>query len=122
MKGKTMSDDRSKHQPRPQRPQSGRQGQPPPPPGQGHWGDKHGDEKNPDKGSQPNEGEGNRSAARDYNQRTKRFANSGQVEKKAREARQAVDGEEGDELARAETEGKSHAAGTDRARDSTTEK
>ena len=106
-----MSDDPSKQQPRPQQPPPGRQSQPP---AHGQWGDKHGDEQNPDKGSQPNEGEGNRSAAREYNQRAKRFANSGQVEKKAREAQQAVDGEEGDELARAEAEGKSH-GGTDRA-------
>lgn len=63
---------------------------------------------------QPNEGEGNRTAARAYNQQAERFAKSGKVEKKAREAQQAVDGEEGNELALAEAEGMSHSAGEDR--------
>jgi hypothetical protein len=63
---------------------------------------------------QANEGEGSRTAARAYNQQAERFAKSGKVEKKAREAQQAVDSEEGEELARAEAVGKSHSAGDER--------
>jgi hypothetical protein len=63
---------------------------------------------------QPNEGEGNRTAARAYNRQAERFAKSGKVEKKAREAQQAVDGAEGKELAQAEAAGKSHSALDDR--------
>jgi hypothetical protein len=63
---------------------------------------------------QRNEGEGSRTAARAYNQQAERFAKSGKVEKKAREAQQAVDGEEGKELALAEAAAKSHSAGDDR--------
>jgi hypothetical protein len=62
---------------------------------------------------QPNEGEGNRTAARAYNESAKRFAQSGKVEKKAREAQQAVDGDEAKELARAEATGRGHSAGED---------
>lgn len=61
----------------------------------------------------PNEGEGSRSGARAYDQAAEKFANSGKVEQKAREARQAVDGPEGKELERAEAEGKRHAKGED---------
>ncbi len=61
----------------------------------------------------PNEGEGNRTAAREYNRRTQRFAKSGQVEKKAQEAEKALEGAEGEELAKAEEAGKSHRAGED---------
>ena len=62
---------------------------------------------------QPNEGEGNKTAARAYNKEAERFAKSGKVAKKAREAQQAVDGAEGKALARAEAEGKSRGAGDD---------
>jgi hypothetical protein len=62
---------------------------------------------------QLNEGEGNKTAARIYNAQAERFAKSGKVKKKAREAQQAVDGSEGKELARAEAIGKSHSAGED---------
>jgi hypothetical protein len=54
---------------------------------------------------QANEGEGNRTAARSYNQKAEAFAKSGKVEKKSREAALAVDGAEGAELARAEAAG-----------------
>ena len=67
-------------------------------------------------GGQPNEGEGNKTAARRFNAEQERFAKSGKVEKKAREAQQAVDGEEGKELAQAEAIGKSHSAGEDGAK------
>jgi hypothetical protein len=63
--------------------------------------------------AQPNEGEGNKTAARAFNKAEERFAKSGKVEKKAREAQQAVDGPEGKELAEAEAIGKSHSAGED---------
>jgi hypothetical protein len=64
-------------------------------------------------GAWPNEGEGSRSGARAYDQATEKFAKSGKVEKKAREARQAVDSPEGKDLERAEVQGKSHAKGED---------
>lgn len=71
-------------------------------------------DKNPtgnSKGSaQPvNEGEGSRSAARDYNQRTDAFIRSGKVEKSAKEAEKAIDGGERKELTDAEKIGRSHA-------------
>jgi len=53
-------------------------------------------------------GEGNYAASRDYNERTKRFVESGQVEQAARDA--APDSEaEALQLAAAEAEGKRHA-------------
>ena len=63
---------------------------------------------------QRNEGEGNKTAAREYNRETTAFAQSGQVEGKAREAKQAIEGDEADALRAAEREGKSHAHGEDR--------
>ena len=60
-----------------------------------------------------NEGEGNKTAARHYNEKTERFANSGQVEDKARQAEKALEGSEGRALEHAEAEGRSHAAGED---------
>jgi hypothetical protein len=62
---------------------------------------------------QRNEGEGNKTAARHYNEKTEKFARSGKVDQKAREAAQAVDGDKRDDLKRAEQEGKSHAKGED---------
>ncbi len=64
--------------------------------------------------SQRNEGEGNKTAAREYNKETTAFAKSGQVEEKAREAKQALDGKEADAMRKAEREGKSHSHGEDR--------
>jgi hypothetical protein len=61
----------------------------------------------------PNEGEGNKTAAREYNEAQKRFAQSGKVEEKAREAEHALDGPEKDALKRAEEVGKRHIAGED---------
>ena len=60
---------------------------------------------------QANEGEGNKTAARAYNKQAERFAKSGKVEQKGREAQQAVDGAEGKDLAEAEAIGQSHSAG-----------
>ena len=64
-------------------------------------------------GAQPNEGEGSRTAAREYDRAAEKFAKSGKVEEKAREARDAVDSSEGPELERAEAEGRRHAKGED---------
>lgn len=60
-----------------------------------------------------NEGEGSRSAARAYNAGLQQFERTGQVERKAREAAQAVDGPEGEELRRAEEEGRRRSRGED---------
>lgn len=54
---------------------------------------------------QRNEGEGNKTAARHYNEATTEFAKSGEVDAKAKEARKAVDGAESDKLRNAEREG-----------------
>ncbi len=62
---------------------------------------------------QANEGEGNRTAARAYNAEQHKFAESGKVEEKAREAKKAIDGAEGAELRKAEDEGKRHSHGED---------
>lgn len=57
---------------------------------------------------QKNEGEGNRTAARQYNDAQRRFVKSGKVEEKAKEAERAVEGKEGDALREAELIGKRH--------------
>ena len=62
---------------------------------------------------QRNEGEGNRTAARAYNDQQHKFVESGDVEEKAREAEQALEGREGEALRRAEEEGKRHSKGED---------
>jgi len=59
-------------------------------------------------GKSPNEGEGSRSAARDYNRRTARFIQSGKVEESAKKAEEAVESREREDLQRAEDEGRSH--------------
>ena len=63
--------------------------------------------------SQANEGEGNRTAARNYNQGVRDFEKTGQVEKKAREAADALDGLEAAQLKQAEQAGKEHSHGED---------
>jgi hypothetical protein len=60
-----------------------------------------------------NEGEGNRTAAREYNQAQRRFVDSGKVDKKAREAEEAMRGSERRDLEHAELVGKRHAAKED---------
>lgn len=60
-----------------------------------------------------NQGEGNREAARDYNDRTRDFVRSGHVEERAQEAKRALEGAERDELEAAERIGKSHGKGED---------
>lgn len=54
---------------------------------------------------QKNEGEGNRAAAQEYNQRAEEFAHSADVDKLAHEAARALDGEEGETLRQAEQKG-----------------
>lgn len=57
-----------------------------------------------------NEGEGSRTAAKQYNEATRKFVESGKVDKAAKDAEQAIEGNEAEELKRAEDEGRSHAA------------
>src|ERR1041384_42024 len=57
-------------------------------------------------GRQQNEGEGNKTAAREYNEAQHRFAQSGKVEDKAREAATAMASTERAELERAEAIGR----------------
>jgi len=54
----------------------------------------------------PNEGEGNRTAARQYNEATREFIASGKVDEQAEAARRAVEGRERAELERAEATGR----------------
>ena len=60
-----------------------------------------------------NEGEGNKTAGRQYNEAQRRFVESGQVEDKAREAEKALDGPQRAELQKAEAIGKDRSAGED---------
>jgi hypothetical protein len=62
---------------------------------------------------QRNEGEGNKTAAREYNEAQRRFVKSGQVEEKAREAQEALDGAQRKELEEAELVGRRHSRGED---------
>ncbi|MDY0873634.1 hypothetical protein [Dongia rigui] len=58
-------------------------------------------------GGQPNEGEGNRTAARHYNDAAQQAAqNPARTERQAQEAKRAIDSPEGDALERAEEIGK----------------
>jgi hypothetical protein len=63
--------------------------------------------------NQANEGEGNRTAARAYNKGVQDFEKTGQVEKKAREAAEALDGPDAKDMKKAEEIGKSHSHGED---------
>ena len=62
---------------------------------------------------QQNEGEGNKTAVREFNEAERRFVESGAVADKTREAERALDGPEQEELKNAEEIGKNHAAGED---------
>jgi hypothetical protein len=59
-----------------------------------------------------NQGEGNKTAAREYNEAQHRFVQSGKVEEKARDAAKALDREKR-EVERAEAVGKRHKAAED---------
>ena len=61
---------------------------------------------------QRNEGEGNRTAARQYNKATTKFTNSGKVEPAAQRAKKAVDSAEGADLRRAEKIGREGRTGS----------
>ena len=69
--------------------------------------------KRTDLSSSRNEGEGNKTAGRQYNEAQRRFVESGQVEDKAREAEKALEGPERAELQKAEAIGKDRSAGED---------
>jgi uncharacterized protein (TIGR02284 family) len=64
-------------------------------------------------GKQRNEGEGNKTAAKEYNEATTKFAHSGKVDKQAEAAARAREGSERKDLDRAEQAGKSHAKDED---------
>jgi len=72
-----------------------------------------GDDAGEEKPNAQNEGEGNQTAALAYDAEATKFAQSGQVEAKAKEAKAAVDGPEGPELRRAERVGKRRSRGED---------
>ena len=59
------------------------------------------------------EGEGSRSGAKAYNDKTEDFAKSGKVDKAAEAAKKALDGTEGEDLRKAEEEGTRHSKGED---------
>ena len=63
--------------------------------------------------SQQNGGEGNKTAARQYNEAQRQFVRSGKVDKQASAAEKALDSAERSELEDAELVGKSHAAAED---------
>ncbi len=56
-----------------------------------------------------NEGEGNRTAANQYNDAQRKFVESGKVEPAAKDAEHALETDEAEELKRAEEKGRSHA-------------
>ncbi len=58
---------------------------------------------------QRNEGEGNRTAAREYNKKQQEFIESGKVPDAADKAKRAVEGDEAERLKRAEEAGRSKA-------------
>lgn len=58
--------------------------------------------------SDANEGEGSKSADRHYREGVQKTVESGRVEELGEKAKEALDGEEGDELKRAEEEAKRH--------------
>ena len=60
-----------------------------------------------------NQGEGDKESAEKYNRETREFAKSGKVEEAARDASEALDGSERDELLEAERAGKEHSKGED---------
>ena len=64
--------------------------------------------RKPQQSAQRSEGEGNRTAARQYNEAQRRFVQSGKVEEKVREAEHALETSEKRVLERAEAVGKSH--------------
>lgn len=70
-----------------------------------------GTEKPVQPGGQEEKGEGSYAGTRDYNERTAKFMDKKgkSIKQLAEEAEQALDGQEGEELRKAEEEGKSKA-------------
>jgi hypothetical protein len=66
-----------------------------------------------DRNKEDNQGEGNRTAAREYNKAQQEFAKSGKVEQAARSAERALDTKEAKELKQAEELGRRHSHGED---------
>jgi len=64
-------------------------------------------------GPQGNEGEGSRTAALAYDHSQTEFAQKGDVKRKAKAAKKALDGPEGAALRKAEATGKSRSKGED---------
>ncbi|MEZ4449735.1 MAG: hypothetical protein R3B09_09655 [Nannocystaceae bacterium] len=64
-----------------------------------------------DPSADENEGEGSRTAARHYDQKTRAFVDAGKVDAAARAAERALDGDEAEALEEAEEIGKSKARG-----------
>ncbi len=62
---------------------------------------------------QKNEGEGNRTAAREYNRNTRAFVEKEDVDKLGEQARKDLDGPKGESLRQAEEDGKRKAKGED---------
>ena len=60
-----------------------------------------------------NEGEGSKTAAREYNQKASEHARSGKSDPAAKEAEKAIEGDEATDLQRAEDEGRKHIAEED---------
>ena len=60
--------------------------------------------------AQQNEGEGNKTAARHYNDATEAYVKAGKVDKAAAAAEKAIDGPEAEKLRKAEAEGKARGA------------
>lgn len=60
-----------------------------------------------------NEGEGNRTAAKEFNKAEQKFVKSGEVGKAAKDAKKSYEGGEREELEKAEDKGRSHAHGED---------
>jgi hypothetical protein len=54
----------------------------------------------------PNEGEGNKTADREYRKGTEAFVKSGRVDEQAQKAAEALDSDEGKELRQAEEKGR----------------
>lgn len=64
-----------------------------------------------DKMPESERGEGNYKASKDYDERSEKFVekNRDKIDEMARDAAEALEGEEGDELRKAEQEGLDHA-------------
>lgn len=60
-----------------------------------------------------NEGEGSRTAARQYNKETREHLKTHDVDGEAKQARKALEGKEGEGLRKAEQAGKAHAKDED---------